>query len=66
MDPLAVEGVPEGRVDRAVGVLHDDRVDGEVDVACFPDHKICAKGRPREFFDLAKGEVARHPSRLFK
>ncbi len=40
------------RMDGPIGVLHDDAVDGKVNIGRFPDGKVVAKGCTGESFDL--------------
>ena len=63
MHPLAVEGIPMAGMDRAIGVLDDDAVDGQINVGCFADGKFVAEGRLGDFFDLGEGIAARRSVR---
>lgn len=47
-----------GAMERSIGVLDDDTVDGKVDVCGFADGKVGAKRRAGDFLNLGEGEVA--------
>lgn len=53
-------------VDRAVGVLDDDAVDGQIDVGHFPYSEILTEGGAGDPFDLAGREPAAEPDGLFE
>ena len=48
-------------MNRAVGVLDDDAVDGKVEIDCFANGKIVAKGSLCVFFDLCHRIAAGDP-----
>ena len=64
-EAFAIEGVPVRGVDRAVGVLDDDGVDGKIDVGHFADGKILTEGSAGDGLDLAGAEVAAEADGVF-
>jgi hypothetical protein len=54
MHLFAVESVPMASMDRSIGVLDDNAVDGQVQIDCFSDVKVAAEGGVGDFLDLGK------------
>ena len=48
-------------MDRAIRILDDDAVDGQVNVGCFADGKLVAEGRLGDFLNLGERIAARDP-----
>ena len=61
LEPLAVQGVPVAGVDRAIGVLDDDAMDGQIDVGGLADSEVAAEGGAGDFFDLGGGITSVDP-----
>lgn len=54
---FAVEGIPVAGMDRSIGVLDDDAMDGKIEVDCLSNGKITAESGPGDFLNLGEGKA---------